>query len=293
MSLPVTANKTKNRNEKLNAFTFWIGDSLFAIDLRFVLSIEQEGSVIQPDPFSGQGALGIVKHRGIPVRVFDLAEFIHLTSSGDQKQALIEQLVGREKDHVDWLAGLEDAIRKDIRFEKARDPHQCAFGKWYDNFESHDHELMDILAKFDEPHKRIHALADQLLALKEHGQEKEALRILALERQTTLAHLRRLFERARSQIKDRIKYVLLFITTDGKSPCLALRLNEIDDIVEFSNSQVTVTEDVGVLNHAHLSNIFTGYIDSGNERDNLLFDMDGLLAAVTENCDPANDLDSA
>ncbi len=266
--------------DKLSAFTFWIGNSLFAIDLRNVLSIEQEDAVIQPTPFEGPGAVGVIKHRGVPVRVFDLADFLGLTSSSEQMTALIETLSAREQDHIDWLDSLEHSIRSDAPFTKARDPHQCAFGKWYDAFESHDEELMEILARFDDPHKQIHSLADRLLGLKDAGQMHKALEILDRERSTTLALLRRLFGRARAQIRERIKSVLLFITTDGKTPCLALRLNEIKDMVEFEPSALTVTSEIGIGDGERLADVFIGYIDSGNERDSLLIDIDGLLAAL-------------
>ena len=279
---PASRAAIADEADKLSAFTFWIGNSLFAIDLRNVLSIEQEDSVIQPTPFGARGELGIIKHRGIPVRVFDLADFLGLTSSSEQMTALIEALVAREQDHIDWIDALEQSIRSEVPFTKARDPHQCAFGKWYDAFHSHDDELMEILARFDVPHKQIHSLADRLLGLRDAGRMEQALQILERERSTTLALLRRLFGRARGQIRERIKSVLLFITTDGKTPCLALRLNEIKDMVEFPSSALTVTNEIGIGDSEHLADVFIGYIDSGNERDSLLFDIDGLLAAMLE-----------
>jgi len=267
--------------DEFNAFTFWVDNSLFAINLENVLSIEQDSSHIQPDPFQGRGALGIVKHRGVPVRVFDFAEFLGVGSCGTQKEDLITSLLAREQDHVEWLDALERALLNGEVFSKARDPHQCAFGKWYDSFETRDDELREIMEQFDAPHKRIHALADQLLGLKDSGRTEEALDVLKAERLTTLAELRRLFDRARDQVRDSIRSVLLFVTTNGKEPRVALRLNQISDMVTFGKDSLTPTNSLGVAEAERLSGVISGYLSSRADKDCLLVDVDGLLNAVT------------
>ncbi len=280
MSQAAVSDLTRGMADTQNAFTFWVGDSLFAMNLENVLSVEQDSSAIQPDPFQGRGSLGIVKHHGVPVRVFDFAEFLGISSCGEQKEALINTLVAREQDHVDWLNALEHSLKSDEPFTKARNPHQCAFGKWYDRFESRDEELMDIMRQFDTPHKRIHALADQLLNLKERGNAEQALQQLGVERNTTLVELRRLFDRARGQIRDSIRSVLLFVTTDGKAPRVALRLNEISNMVSFTPDQVTVTASLGVADDERLAGAMAGYLSTGDAEDCLLVNVDGLLETI-------------
>jgi len=283
MSQAAVADITHNMGDALNAFTFWVGDSLFAINLENVLSVEQDNSAIQPDPFEGRGSLGIVKHHGIPVRVFDFAEFLGISSCSEQKEALISTLLTREQDHIDWLNALEHSIKTDEPFTKARDPHQCGFGQWYDRFETRDEELKEIMCQFDTPHKRIHALADRLLNLKEKGHSEQALNELGMERITTLVELHRLFDRARGQIRDSIRSVLLFVTTDGKAPRVALRLNEISDMVSFTLEQITSTHTLGVGSDERLARALKGYLSTGSDKDCLLVDVDGLLETVLAN----------
>jgi len=277
MSQAAVSDLTHSMADALNAFTFWVGDSLFAINLDNVLSVEQNNSVIQPDPFQGRGALGIVKHHGIPVRVFDFAEFLGINSCSAQKETLISTLISREQDHIDWLNALENSIKTDEPFTKARDPHQCTFGKWYNHFETRDEELQEIMQQFDVPHKRIHALADRLLNMKNKDQAMEQI---VLERGTTLAELRRLFDRARGQIQDSIRSVLLFVTVDGKAPRVALRLNEISDMVSFTLGQITSTTSLGVGNGERLASVLQGYLSAGSDKDCLLIDVEGLLETV-------------
>ncbi|MFQ5645059.1 MAG: hypothetical protein ACE5FQ_15390, partial [Thiogranum sp.] len=103
---------------------------------------------------------------------------------------------------------------------------------------------------------------------------------LGIERTTTLAQLRRLFERARGQIRDSVKSVLLFITTDGKEPRVALRLDEISDMIGFRMAQLTQTDSLGISDSEYLAEVFAGYLNSGGDRDCLLIDVDGLLETI-------------
>lgn len=280
MSQAAISDLTHSMADALNAFTFWVGDSLFAINLSNVLSVEQDNCAVQPDPFQGRGSLGIIKHHGVPVRVFDFAEFLGISSCGQQKEALIDTLTEREQDHVDWLNDLERSIKTGEPFTKARNPSQCAFGKWYDNFDARDEELMEIMRHFDAPHKRIHALADRLLGLKDKGNAEQALKELGVERATTLFELQRLFGRAREQIHDSIRSVVLFVTVDGKSPRVALRLNEISDMVSFTPDQITDTASLGVTDNERLAGVLDGYLSAGNDKDCLLVNVNGLLESI-------------
>ena len=68
----------------------------------------------------------------------------------------------------------------------------------------------------------------------------------------------------------------------GKEPRVALRLNEISDMVSFSQDQLTETDALGVADSERLSSVFTGYINSGSDKDCLLVDIDGLLEAISQ-----------
>ena len=64
-------------------------------------------------------------------------------------QKLIQLFTEKEKDHHDWLNALEESIVDGVPFTKAKDPHQCAFGKWYDKFQT-------LAGRFILFHRRCH-----------------------------------------------------------------------------------------------------------------------------------------
>ena len=123
-------------------------------------------------------------------------------------------------------------------FSLSRDPHQCAFGKWYDNFKTDNEDLRSILNRFDEPHKKIHALADSLLNMAKQGHKKQAQEILATEKRTTFTLLLRLFESAREQVVLDYKPIIIFTTKDGQSPHIGLLVDKVEDSVSVDASDI-------------------------------------------------------
>jgi len=266
---------------ELSAFTFWVGDTLCAVEVPHVLSVEQDLDRVQPTPFRIHGLIGAIKRRDRIVPVFDLALLLGMRLLSEQKEELIGDLSAREQDHIDWLDALMTSIRDKTPFTKARDPGQCAFGKWYAKFHSRDAELVAILAQFERPHRRIHALADRLLDRVATGQAERALRELAIERRTTLEELRRLFARARRQVRDSMKSVLLFLTSDGALPELALRLDEISDIVAYTRDRLLPATDLNHNRDDTLAEVFPHYIAQQDGPDCLLVDAERLVAMLT------------
>lgn len=268
-------NQLQNNDDVMTVFTFWIGDELFAVNIEHVLSVTQNLDGLFRAPIHSRGLLGIINYQEEPVAVYNFAEMLSIPSNLDLKNELIETLNAREQDHVDWLDALEHSLRTDEEFTKARDPHMCAFGQWYDKFTTRDEALSEIMTHFDEPHKAIHALADELLSLKDRGKQDEALEKLELARITTLTHLCKYFKHARNQIEESLRTVVLNLTVNNLVPQVALQIDEIHDVINFRPEQLTPLENIGLDTDVDISNLFSGYIN----RDD---DAKGCLLLRTE-----------
>jgi len=258
--------------------TFRSGENLFGLPIHQVLTITGEQDDLHCQAFRSKETLGISEYQGVPVAIVDLAKANNITSINEQKKQLIETLKLREQDHIDWLSALEDALTNDEEFTKARDPHMCAFGKWYDSFKTDDEDLRNILNEFDSPHKKIHSLADKLLEMKKEGELQKCLDILNAERETTLAHLINLFERVRSQITTSIKTVFIFLTVDGSTPCVALCVDEIADVETVAENGFTSMTDIAIPLMASTIKYLSGYQKLASDNDCLLIDLELLLS---------------
>lgn len=144
----------------------------------------------------------------------------------------------REQDHKAWLAELERSIYNDQPFTQAKDPKQCAFGKWYYSFKTDNDDLRTLLARFEEPHNKLHALADKLLTINAKGNKDEALRLLEKEKSTTFMKLIRLFESARDQIILDHKPIIVFTTQDGQQPHIGLLVDQVEDNIHCDESDI-------------------------------------------------------
>ncbi len=280
-------NNSGNSSQERQIFTFFIEDMMFGLDIENVLMLGQEINEIQRLPIEERGFCGVVKFQGIAVPVLDYAHRIGVSSGMDTKAELVETLTAREKDHVEWMNSLELTITQGDAFVKALNPDECAFGKWYNKFETRDETLKELMELFDTPHRRIHALAEKLIALRDEGKADEALAILEHERATTLRRLRAMFARARDQIKSSMRQVLLYVTEDGKTPRYALMIDEINDVINYSAAdfQSSRSGSLGLINK--IEQVLDGIYIRDNFPDCLYFDInkitdiDQLMAKVS------------
>lgn len=260
-------------------FTFWNGDSLFAIEVSSILSTQSYQHDEKPLPVKGNGLKGALMYRDRPTPIFDFAQSLGLASPFEEKLNLIKMLEERERDHIEWMQALEKAVLQNIPFDKATNPHQCAFGKWYDKYQSRDEELMRILKKFDEPHQHIHSLAIKLLQMCEKDRKSEALEILQQEKNNTLAKLLKLFEATRTHLQNSQRQVVMFVTQDGSTPLLGLVINEISDVHEVEEGDILPMENssIGkVINSDRVGPMVKGYIRK-DELECLLLQPERLL----------------
>jgi chemotaxis signal transduction protein len=274
--LPVNSQIMTQYADGLRAFTFWVSDTLYAFDISKVLTISQELEHIQSVPAQAKGLVGMVEFLGCAVPVLDFANMLGFDSGIENSNKLIQLLSDREQDHIDWIAALEDSLLNDAPFTKAKDPHKCAFGQWYDHFKTRDETLMEVLSEFDKPHKQIHALADKLLDMKKDNQLDQALKLLQYERNITLKRLLKRFEQARAHLKESTRQVLLFITEDGTTPTVALRIDDINDVIDFKPEQFKTMERLNSLLSSEASELVIAYLKQAEQADCLLIEASNL-----------------
>ena len=140
---------------------------------------------------------GVFNHRGNIVSVYDARVLMGYPSYQQELDTLIATLRQREQDHRKWLAELEKSVLEHRPFTLQRDPHKCAFGKWYDinrHTISDNIEIRLLLGQFDEPHQRIHAVADEIERHVKADDHTKAQRILERTKKGELTYLLNLFD---------------------------------------------------------------------------------------------------
>jgi len=172
-----------------------------------------------------------------PLNYVSLWDEFQRKSRYSEYEELLTSLPLRCQDHLDWIGALEESIRSGAPFTKARNPRECAFGKWYYSYRPNDQHLAAMLRQFDSPHAEIHALADSLLNLVHAGGDSEALATLEYVRSTTLANLIHLFESTESLLEHLIRRVVILV--GGAEPNCALGADGIREIVRVEPARLT------------------------------------------------------
>lgn len=248
------------RDGSIRVFTFWLADTAYAVSIQHIHSVVRDEQDIRPVPAKTRGLVGTVWYQGSPVPVFDFAQRLGIESGRQTKQNLIEELHLRESEHMQWLQALDASVRTGAAFTEARDPSRSRFGRWYAAFQTRDSKLREILNDFAEPHRRVHALADELLAMRAAGQTEDAIARLQTERMTTLRRMRTLFADAREYLRELSRTVLLFVGDVDGAPRVGLRIDEIDDVVSFSADVFVAADSVQVPVGPELRQMLLGYL---------------------------------
>lgn len=254
----------------LEVITFSIDKAQYAIPISQVRYIEQDNrKTTRVD--SANGVLEVVQYQGETVPICEFSEMVNVESEYKQNVALVELLKARELDHVTWMNALEVALRDGAEFSKAKDPHQCEFGQWYDRFEAKDEVLADIMARFEEPHKQLHGLADLLLGQAAKGDKDGALESFDNAKKIVLGRLLTLFQQATDRVQSLIRPVLVFVARKGDKP-LAVRLNAINEIVTCNEKQFAAY-DANITDLGKELEVIVGYLQSdGADAPTVLLD---------------------
>lgn len=183
---------------------------------------------VTPVPRAPDYVRGVINLRGKVMPLVDLRLRLNLASSLEEMEALAGMLEKREEDHRNWLAELEASVREQRKFRLTTDHHACAFGKWYDSFQTDNLRLAGLLLKFDAPHQRIHAVGKEVEALAARKDFDAAFALIDRTRDTVLAKMIVLFNEARETIRKTNTEIAVVVERQGRT--LALTVDAVDSV---------------------------------------------------------------
>lgn len=212
---------------------FRLKDGYYCLSTRYVKEVQTLERVVRlPDmPATVRGYITV---RGQVMPVVDTRLLLGLSEYALDVSTLVETLERREEDHHRWLDALEASLRDGHPFRLARDPHACAFGKWYDQYQTDDFRLALKLRAFDAPHRYIHALADHLLGLCDQGAQEEALRLLEEARLGAFTSLITLFTETRTLLQTRMNEVVIVLALHNR--LLGLVVDKIEAVKDIEDT---------------------------------------------------------
>jgi chemotaxis signal transduction protein len=276
LSHKMDKKNTGKSDSRRQIFTFFVEDMMFGVGIENVLMLGQDVNTIQRLPLEERGFCGITKLEGVIVPVLDFAHRIGIPSGMDSKNELINLLTKFENDQIDWVLKLENAVKNGANFmeQTQTNPQLSEFGKWYSQLETRDETLKELVQEFIKPHEELYGLVRVLIQFE--NDVEGGLDFLQKEKQKSLKRLRSLFSRAREQIHSGMRPVLLFLTTDGKTPRYALLIDDINDVLNFQPSDYQASNQGGMSLLGKIEQVINGIYTRDGGPDCLYFDIEKL-----------------
>ena len=215
---------------------------------------------------------GVIAFRGGNIPLLDLRVCFGARARLVETEELITTMAQRKQDHINWLAKLKDEVQNGKPITVQTDPHKCAFGKWYDQFQSDNINLTSYMNRFDAPHQAIHRVGIEAGTLCQAGHDTAARALLQRTEAGELARLIELFDGIAEQVRKYLLEYAIILQVGGELFAVA-----VDDINFFS--QLTHIEHPlpsgSSAGASGLVQALGRYREEGNgaEKDVLLLDM--------------------
>lgn len=214
--------------------TFSCHSSHFALPVESVHYISHDaktsctvhGGIKESQPF--------IEFDGQPIPIYSFSRIIGQKSNTETYGQLILMLSERKEQYIHWLDNLEHCIQNNNLFNKSNVSQNGDFSNWYSAFRTSDEKITEVLSAFEEPHNSFMASSDKVLDLASNGERDAALAQLFSVRDGALNNLTTLFDSASERIEALIRPIAVIL--ESSDNLFALELDEISDIVEFTNS---------------------------------------------------------
>ena len=217
---------------------FRIKDTLFSVSGEDVLSIQQLPPKLLNVPHSSEYLRGSYKSLGEIYSVIDLRSFFDWVTVAQEYDAFTQMIDQRKQDHINWVDTLKQCKSTGQRFHLAKDCHQCALGRWRDQYQTDASTIQRLLRDLDVPHQELHALADDALANTE-----ESERILERVDAELMPRVLQILESMKKDFRDReFREMLLLLRGDTR---IALVVDEVLGVEKLSQYSMDAASLVG------------------------------------------------
>ncbi len=111
-------------------------------------------------------------------------------------------LADRWIDHLNWINHVANSNLSETNFEGGVDPHQCAFGKWFYDYQPEDPKFGELLREWETPHQKLHESAARIVEAQKAGNWSQANQIYHDETLLALEHLKGAYNKTLTWVDD-------------------------------------------------------------------------------------------
>ncbi len=197
---------------------FKLHGAIYAVNSRLVASIVRLTDDITIIPDKDDYIKGIITFREKAIKIIDMRTLLSVETMEKQYDDFKNMLDQRKQDHVNWVNELERCVDSGEKFTLTTDPHQCAFGKWYDGFHSDINSINFHMKKIDEPHQQLHKMALEVMTCEQKHEECERKECLKLSMEKTkdelMPQILELIDEAKDLFNSHFKEMIIVFESD-------------------------------------------------------------------------------
>jgi chemotaxis signal transduction protein len=229
--------------------TFYVEELLFGLDIAHVLLLGQDITAVQPLPVKESGLVGMIKLQSIAIPVINFAHRVGMRSVSDEKTALLTQFETVKQGYQDWFQEIQWKLTARRLITREELSQNINLLNWDKQVQCRDIALQNLLNTLMEPKSAFIACFEQLIILTSQHQWQQAEILFNQHKESILAQIELVFDRAREQLETSVRQVLLYLTKDGKTPSYALLIDQVNDVLSYSSSnfQSCETGAMGVI----------------------------------------------
>ena len=221
-------------------------------------------------PNMPQYVRGVIDLMGEAVPLIDTRIKLSIQSRQEEVTEFVKTFMMRKQDHLNWIDKLKKAVDNDDEILVEKDPHRCAFGKWFDTYQPNTLALAQYMSLFDTPHKTIHKLAVHAEEMVQAGQKEQAKVLIHAAENNELINLIRLFDGFEDKMRQSYQEYAIVVMHNGQKYALSADsikyfekmdeiVNNVPLLVNIDEKMIhgigrkkmrDITEDIIVLNLA-------------------------------------------
>lgn len=269
------AQDTTTANQWL---VFTLADQKYAVHVDVVRELTpSRGHEIRPMPQTPEHVVGALCLRGKILAVHDLRTLIGQPSLEMETLEIVHLLEQREQDHIKWINELKRSVDESREFTMARDPHKCAFGKWYDALTADETRLQKLtnsnftlyrlIGQLDTPHRIIHSIADKVTRLVRANDIEGAHRIVDQTSQNELGTMMSLLGQIRELLLSLRRPLIIVLEFNDHR--LGIQVDSVDSVARIQPDLIQP-----IPGRAGQSELFSGVAQLKDESQ-LIMMLDG------------------
>lgn len=223
------------RND-MDLVNFQVGAKTVALPILNILLTERYSNDLTDVPNENPSFIGIKDFMNVPIPIFDLGKILNNCSTKQLNKDLVDKFVQLRKGIFDWFHVLQDSV--DSNRQSTTSIEQSEFIKWLSEFTSDNEDLLDLLNKVPALMTQTY---DCFLSTKANDADKAVWQRVF---ETSQNQVTRLFDSVIEQVEVGYKPIIVFTTTDGRSPHVGLLVDKVEDSINVDETDIKSLDTV-------------------------------------------------